>query len=252
MDIDVKTFECIPILPDGNCQFRSVSYCLCNSEKLYKRIKKNAINYIIDHKELFSNYIYDITFEKFINNISKEDEWGDEITLLAISLYLNIEINVYNKHTNEKISTYNDLNKEIKKIYLYFDNLLCHYDAIQIKDVIDENCDDDIDENCDDDIDDYIYIDDDYNYDDNNCDDDIDDDIVDENYNDDYCDDNNCDDDIDFDIDDDNIIKINNDDIYDIDYDINDINNSISIIKCKLCNEYVIGNYCLFCNHKIK
>ncbi len=100
--IDTNTFKCISILPDGNCQYRAISYCISDSENLYRRIKKNAIKYIIEHEELFSNYIYDMTFEEYIEEISNENEWGNEITLLAISLYLDIEINVYDINTNEK------------------------------------------------------------------------------------------------------------------------------------------------------
>ena len=136
-NIDTNTFRSISIEPDGNCQYRSISYCLNNSENLYKRIKKNVIKYIIEHKDMFSNYIYDMTFEEYIDNISEENEWGNEVTLLAASLYLGIEINVYDKNTNVKISTYNELSNEStnKKIYLYYDNLMMHYDAIEIIDI---------------------------------------------------------------------------------------------------------------------
>lgn len=134
--VNTNNFKCISILPDGNCQYRSVSYCLSKSENLYKRVKKNAIEYIIENKDTFLNYIYDITFDEFIENISEENEWGDEITLLAISLYLGIEINVYDRNTNEKISTYNETINEtgnqLSKIYLYFNNVMQHYDAIEI------------------------------------------------------------------------------------------------------------------------
>lgn len=138
-NIDTNTFRSISIVPDGNCQYRSISYSLSKSQNLYKRIKQNVIKYIIEHKDIFSNYIYDMTFEEYIDNISEENEWGNEVTLLAASLYLGIEINVYDKNTNAKISTYNELPNEStdKKIYLYYDNLMMHYDAIEIIDIND-------------------------------------------------------------------------------------------------------------------
>lgn len=137
ININTNTFKSVPILPDGNCQYRSISYCLYKSENLYKKIKTNVIKYIIDNKDIFSNYIYDMTFEEYIENISEENEWGNEVTLLAASLYLEIEINIYDKYTNEKISTYNELSYDStdKKIYLYYDNLMMHYDAIEIVDI---------------------------------------------------------------------------------------------------------------------
>jgi hypothetical protein len=134
MNIDTNKFRSVSILADGNCQFRSISYCLYKTENEYSIIKSNIIKYIVENKDLFSNYIYDMTFEEYIENISEENEWGNEVTLLAASLCLEIEINVYDKESNKKISTYNELPVDNidKKIYLYYDNLIQHYEAIRI------------------------------------------------------------------------------------------------------------------------
>lgn len=164
-NIDTNTFRSISIVPDGNCQYRSISYSLSKSQNLYKRIKQNVIKYIIDHKDIFSNYIYDMTFEEYIDNISEENEWGNEVTLLAASLYLEIEINVYDKNTDKKISTYNESPNESKnkKIYMYYDNLMMHYDAIEIIDINDiiqnmDNININDDEDTENDDDDTNYI----------------------------------------------------------------------------------------------
>jgi hypothetical protein len=124
-----------------------------------------VIKYIIDHKDIFSNYIYDMTFEEYIDNISEENEWGNEVTLLAASLYLEIEINVYDKNTDKKISTYNESPNESKnkKIYMYYDNLMMHYDAIEIIDINDiiqnmDNININDDEDTENDDDDTNYI----------------------------------------------------------------------------------------------
>lgn len=135
MNIDTNKFRSVSILADGNCQYRAISYCLHKSQGLYEKIKNQIIKYIVENKSLFSNYIYDMTFEEYIENISEENEWGNEVTLLAASLCLGIEINIYDKESNKKISTYNeDVNSDRtdNKIYLYYDNLMQHYEAIRI------------------------------------------------------------------------------------------------------------------------
>lgn len=146
MNIDTNKFRSVSILADGNCQYRSISYCLHKSQGLYEKIKNQIIKYIAENKELFSNYIYDMTFEEYIENISEENEWGNEVTLLAASLCLGIEINVYDKESNKKISTYNEDVNIDNKIYLYYDNLMQHYESIRIANDGDErnNNEDDI------------------------------------------------------------------------------------------------------------
>lgn len=132
MNIDTNKFRSVSILADGNCQYRAISYCLHKSQGLYEKIKNQIIKYIVENKDLFSNYIYDMTFEEYIENLSEENRWGNEVTLLSASLCLGIEINVYDKDSNKKISTYNEDVNIDNKIYLYYDNLMQHYEAIRI------------------------------------------------------------------------------------------------------------------------
>jgi hypothetical protein len=120
-----------------------------------------------------------MSFEEYINNISNDCEWGTEITLLAASLCLEIEINVYDKYSNIKISTYNSSASSNNQIYIYYDNEMKHYNAINLDnediDNIDYDTDEDVNnidyeyDNIDDDID-YEYT---FNLD--NIDDNIDD-----------------------------------------------------------------------------
>lgn len=129
--INGKTFEIIKILGDGNCQYRSIEYFL---NIPYKQLKMNALQYIQDNKEYFSDFIFD--FDEYLENMKKNNTYGDEITLMAMSLDNDIIINVYNLNF-EIINNYGLLGssefESETKVNIIYNQIILHYDALLIK-----------------------------------------------------------------------------------------------------------------------
>ena len=102
--ISADDISIIPIVKDGNCFYRSISFFLLGDEIYYMNIKELIINWIID------NYLH---FESFFsddeaNNISKEiiakqefeyikanDSWGTYHTFEIACMIFNLSFAVY-------------------------------------------------------------------------------------------------------------------------------------------------------------
>ena len=112
----------IPIVKDGNCFYRCLSYFFLSDQKYYKEFKDIIIEWIENNYKKFESYFGDD--EK--NNISKEilareefdyikskDSWGSDYTITIASLLFNLNIAVY---------IFSNNNTELKQ-YHFFQNL---------------------------------------------------------------------------------------------------------------------------------
>lgn len=114
-------YQQIHITPDGNCQYRAIAFGVFGDENKYKRIKVSAINYIVEHHTFFSDFVDNIL--EYITEMKEENEYGDELTLMAISMNYDIHIKVFDLE-DTLISQYNEDGEQT--IELYFENE--HYD----------------------------------------------------------------------------------------------------------------------------
>ena len=114
-DISIK-----PIVKDGNCFYRSISFFLLGDENYYMNVKELIINWIEANYLLFESFFSDDT----VNNIGKKevakqefeyikanDSWGTYHTFEIACMIFNISIAVY---------TYNGTNLYNK--YFLFEN----------------------------------------------------------------------------------------------------------------------------------
>jgi hypothetical protein len=73
-------------LDDGNCQFAAISHQLFRDQRYHKAIRAKVMQYISQHK---SQYIYcfdgEQDLDRYIEDMSRDYEWGDEISLRAAS-----------------------------------------------------------------------------------------------------------------------------------------------------------------------
>jgi hypothetical protein len=124
-------FKKIKILGDGNCQYRSIEYFL---KVPYKQLKMNALRYIQENKEYFSDFIFD--FNEYMDYMEQDNTYGDEITLMAMALDNDIIINVYDLNY-EIINNYGLLGssefESETKINIIYNKIIKHYDVLLIK-----------------------------------------------------------------------------------------------------------------------
>jgi len=90
------------IAGDGNCLFRSISFCLTGSEKHHGRLRQALMYYYMFKLDAgkVRHHLADTTmtgYEKHYKSVGQNGTWGTDADILAFSSYLNIEINVYGK-----------------------------------------------------------------------------------------------------------------------------------------------------------
>ena len=85
---------------DGNCLFRSVSDQVENNEKNYKSYREMCINYMKENPDEFSPFIEDDeTFDKYLERMDEDGEWGGNLEIYALSKALNANFYIYiHKH----------------------------------------------------------------------------------------------------------------------------------------------------------
>ena len=127
----MQNAELITIIGDGNCQYRAIAYWLFNNQDLYNYIKQESLKFIFTNPHLFKNFILDNDLNLYLNQMIKDKEYGDELTLSAISLSFDVCINVYD-YSNNLINSYNYKDVNDKVINLYYDSIAKHYDCRNI------------------------------------------------------------------------------------------------------------------------
>ena len=69
---------------DGNCQFRALSLGLYGSEDHHADVRANIVQHLRENPETYSAFMEpDEDFAEYINRISQDGQWGDEVTLRA-------------------------------------------------------------------------------------------------------------------------------------------------------------------------
>lgn len=114
---------------DGNCQFAAISYCM----RMYgidlstDKLRRNAIKYIVKHKSRFKHYVHNITMKQYIDRLRK-GEYGDHITMVALSELYNLTIYVLRHRARRNIINEN-FDLPVVLIYTGDDGDDAHYDA---------------------------------------------------------------------------------------------------------------------------
>lgn len=99
--ITAQGYEIIHDPPgDGNCQFSAIAFAL-TSFGIYRSaetLRVEVIEYLRQHSTLPDGYpigrFLDVPWEQYVDGMSRDGAYGDEITLRAISELFNVEIDV--------------------------------------------------------------------------------------------------------------------------------------------------------------
>lgn len=115
---------------DGNCQFRSLSWALFGTPKHYSRIRKTAIDYMQRNRNYFQAFLGE-EFRVYVQMMSHDQVWGDELTLRAICEAFGICINVITSEHDNWFLRYIPQHKVVQR-----EAFLCyispvHYNAVK-------------------------------------------------------------------------------------------------------------------------
>ncbi len=90
----------------GNCQFRAVSHQLFKSDEYHRRIREDACTQLLEnpnyYKQFFIEEDHTTDYDTYIQKMTEDREWGDNLTLKAIGDFYDCNIRVI---TNTYITT---------------------------------------------------------------------------------------------------------------------------------------------------
>jgi hypothetical protein len=104
---------------DGNCLFRSVSDQMDNTEKNHKLYREICINYMEKNKDEFAPFIEDDeTYDKYLERMGEDGEWGGNLEIYALSKALNANFYIYiHKHPMYIVNNFEKPKKNILMTY---------------------------------------------------------------------------------------------------------------------------------------
>ena len=81
---------------DGNCLFRAVCEQIEGNEHNYAEYRERCVNYMKENKDIFQPFIEDDEpFDKYIERMSKNTEWGGNLEIYALSKLLEANFYIY-------------------------------------------------------------------------------------------------------------------------------------------------------------
>ena len=136
-------FNIIPITPDGNCFFRTISYYLTGNENLHKNLRESVYNYVSQNITKFYEYCYvenniyyiDIEenhiiikyiLDEYVQKIKRDKFFAGFIEINAMSIILNRPIIILENLENNNIIY-------LKKISSFINSV---FDIINLEDII--------------------------------------------------------------------------------------------------------------------
>ena len=83
-----------PIIGDGNCLFRSISFSLYDHQDHHLQLRNSAVETLRGNEDFFQNHFLEesITPEEQINIVAQPNRYAGQESILALSMALNIDI----------------------------------------------------------------------------------------------------------------------------------------------------------------
>ena len=82
---------------DGNCQFRAIADQLYGSPDHYAEVRANIVEHLRSNSSRYSAFVPD-SYDTYIENMGRDGNWGDHLTLQAASNVYGLEIRVYTSY----------------------------------------------------------------------------------------------------------------------------------------------------------
>jgi hypothetical protein len=119
--------------PDGNCQFRAVADQLYGDPDRYQQVRNMAITELERGEELYKGFVTDDeAFADYLARMRDEAEWGDMVTLMALSSSASLRVIVHQNDAElpryELVPHHGTVRKTI---HVLFDSSIEHYDSIR-------------------------------------------------------------------------------------------------------------------------
>jgi hypothetical protein len=91
--LDLYNAKAVPVKADGNCQFRALAQQLHGDESHYASLRARVIEQLKESRAHYCDFVYE-AFDDYIVRMSKDCQWGDNVTLQAASDLLGLDIHI--------------------------------------------------------------------------------------------------------------------------------------------------------------
>ena len=89
------------MLPDGNCLFRSLSFCLYHSQDMHLEIK-TLVDFIRTHSDRYKHFLMEHTLSEHLESMKKPFVWGTQVELQAAADYYEMCIYLFTKKEQQE------------------------------------------------------------------------------------------------------------------------------------------------------
>eukprot|EP00003_Mantamonas_plastica_P024738 TRINITY_DN4675_c0_g4_i1.p1 TRINITY_DN4675_c0_g4~~TRINITY_DN4675_c0_g4_i1.p1 ORF type:complete len:316 (+),score=91.47 TRINITY_DN4675_c0_g4_i1:96-1043(+) len=85
--------EQVGISGDGNCQFAAIAHQMTGDDKQHLEIRSQVVSHIANNRSKYINFVpNDVGFDRYVEIMSAEGTWGDNLTLQAAADAFGIPI----------------------------------------------------------------------------------------------------------------------------------------------------------------
>jgi len=96
--------EEVPTRGDGNCQFRALSVGIYEREDRHAEVRANIVQHLRENSERYFQFVESgEVFADYVNRISQDGQWGDEITLRAFVEYYSRGVRVLSDNEQNSV-----------------------------------------------------------------------------------------------------------------------------------------------------
>jgi hypothetical protein len=97
LNLKNASLRIIDVEADGNSQFRAFAYLVFGHPGVHTAMRLLLMHEILSNPGYYSKFLSNrgIDFQEYVSSMSRENEFGDQVTLFAFSNFYNAELYIY-------------------------------------------------------------------------------------------------------------------------------------------------------------
>ena len=86
---------------DGNCFFRVVAHQIYGDSSLHSTVRARAVNEVASNPDLFRDFIADQEIDEFVDSLSSDREWADNVAIQAVAEAYGVNMEIINSNQRQ-------------------------------------------------------------------------------------------------------------------------------------------------------
>src|SRR5438552_1562077 len=80
-----RDLEIVPIIGDGNCLFRAVSFCMYGTQNFHQDVRAAVVQNVIQKWSFYENFLEGVDRTEYEKFMGQNGEYGGEVELHSIA-----------------------------------------------------------------------------------------------------------------------------------------------------------------------